>query len=131
MSASVKQLIKNSGWYSGGFIIITLVALLITPLLVWKLGVEGYGIYILITSLVGYYGILDLGLGQGLIKFVAEYNAKNDSESLSNAINAAIVVQMVMGLLASILLIIFASNIVDLLKISEGYKHESKNYIYL
>lgn len=128
---SLKKLIVNSGWYSGGFLVITIIALLTTPLLVWKLGIEGYGIYILINSLVGYYGILDLGLGQGLIKFVAEYNAKNEQENISNAINAAIVVQMFMGLIASLLLIIFASSIVDVLKISNAYKTESKYYIYL
>ena len=71
------QLIKNSIFNVGGWGLNTLTLLILTPFFVWKLTLEGYGIYILLTSLVGFYNLLDFGLGQGIIKFIAQYKKYN------------------------------------------------------
>jgi len=115
-----KKVFTNAAWNSGSFALIAFLMLLTTPFFVKKFGIEGYGIYILITSLMGYYGLLDLGLGESLIKFIAEYYTKDDLNSITKAINSAIIIQSLIGCVASVLLVILAHPIVHLLKISES-----------
>jgi len=126
VKSEIKQVITNSAWNSGSFAAISLLMLLTTPFFVKKLGVEGYGIYILITSLIGYYGLLDLGLGEALIKFISEFNSKEDNQSICRAINSALMVQLLIGCLASASLILFSQFIIPFLKISDSYRDAAR-----
>lgn len=112
-------LFRNALFGSGGFVFISLIGLVITPFLVAYFGLEQYGIYILITSIFGYYGIFDFGLGQGLIKFVSEYRSQNLEQELNDAVNSVFTVQLFIGLLLSGFLILLAEKIVVLLNVSE------------
>lgn len=51
---------------------------LITPFFIWKLGLEGYGIWALANGLVAYAFLSDLGLGSTFIKSLAEYHALDE-----------------------------------------------------
>ena len=124
-NSKYSSLLKNSLWGSGSFIFITLISFLILPFIINKLSIEGYGIYILITSLVGFYGILDLGLGSALIKYVAELYEKNDHKNLNNYINSSVIFQGLIGLLSSIAIMFFSKNIINLLNISQGNDQEA------
>jgi O-antigen/teichoic acid export membrane protein len=112
-------LLKNTLWGSGSFIFISLFSFLLLPYIIKKLSIEGYGIYILITSLVGFYGILDLGLGSALIKYVAELHEKNDFERLNIYINSTVIFQGIIGLLSSSAIIFYSKNILNLLNVSK------------
>src|SRR5262249_19622712 len=81
---------------------------LVTPYLVGKLGDERFGVWAFVTLLVGYFGILDLGLGVALVKYVAEFHAARDYGRLNGVINTAFSVMMLLvglivgaGLIAS------------------------------
>ena len=45
----------------------TLITILYTPILISKLGQSEYGLYSLITSVIGYLTILDLGFGNAIV----------------------------------------------------------------
>lgn len=60
------------------------VGLLLTPFIISKLGDSEYGLYTLIGSLVGYISVLDLGLNNTIVRFVAKYKAKGDKEGEEN-----------------------------------------------
>jgi O-antigen/teichoic acid export membrane protein len=117
----LNKLLKNSLFGSGSFVIVSFVALLTTPYFVYKLTIEVYGVYILVTSLVGYYGLVDLGLGQGVVKFVSEYVARGESEQAARYINAALFVQFSVGLIVTVLFFIFANGLVHILRIASGW----------
>lgn len=112
-------LLNNSLWGSGSFVFISIISFLILPFIIKKLSIEGYGIYILITSLVGFYGILDLGLGSALIKYVAELHEKNEIERLNLYINNTVIFQGLIGLLSSIAILFFSKNILYLLNVGK------------
>ena len=40
-----------------------LMAVFLTPMLIWCLGLSVYGLWMLVTSIVGYFGMTDLGFG--------------------------------------------------------------------
>lgn len=112
------KLAKNALFNSSSFVFISFISLIITPFIVRNLTIEGYGIYILLTSIFGFYGIFDLGLGQGLIKFVSEYQATQDLKKLNDAVNSIFWTQFFVGASLSVVLILFASSLVNLFNVS-------------
>ncbi len=106
------------------------ISLLTTPFLVRKLTEEGYGVFALLTGLVGYYSLVDLGLGQGVTKFVAEYKANGDVDGINQVINAAMWIQFVVGCISSLLLVIFAGPILSLLRVSPLFWSDAMVSLY-
>lgn len=74
------MLLRNSLWNLSGSAIPMVVALATVPLLIGALGVEGFGIVTLVGSLIGYFGVLDINLSAGSIKYLAEHHAADDRE---------------------------------------------------
>ena len=71
-------LLRNiaSNWV--GFAVNAAVTLVLTPYVLRELGVERYGIWILTSSLIGYYGFLDLGFRGGIAQYMTRYLAVED-----------------------------------------------------
>ena len=72
------MLLRNSLWHLSGSALPALVALATVPLMIRGLGLEGFGVVMLITSVVGYFGVLDVNLSAGSIKFLAEHHARQE-----------------------------------------------------
>lgn len=58
----------------------TAVQLLYTPFLISKLGQSEYGLYSLVSSIIGYLTILDLGFGNAIVVHTAKYRATGERE---------------------------------------------------
>jgi O-antigen/teichoic acid export membrane protein len=114
------RLLRSALYNSSAWAATVLLAVLFTPYIVHKLTVEGYGIYAMLTSMIGYYAFLDLGLGQSLIKFIPQHMAANDYGAISRSVNTAVCIQILVGGLASGLLIVFADPILRWLAIPLG-----------
>ena len=125
------KVVRNAFFNSGGWGLTVLIALVATPYFVHKLTLEGYGIYAMLTGLVGYYGLLDLGLGQGVIKFVSQFRAIGDHEAIARSINAALWVQVITGFLGSAALVVFAAPILRFLNVSEIFWDDTKIGLYV
>ena len=57
-----------------GWIWPLLLGLIVTRFMVSHLGVTAYGIFALLSVVTGYLSIMDLGLSEATIKFIAEYS---------------------------------------------------------
>lgn len=57
------------------------------PLIVKALGDESYGAFTLISSIIGYFALLDINVTSGSVKYVAEHNAKGERQELLEVIN--------------------------------------------
>lgn len=79
-----------SNWV--GFVVNAAVTLALTPVILRELGTAGYGIWVLTSSIIGYYGILDLGFRAGVTQYLTRYLAIGDyvtaSECMSTAVTA-------------------------------------------
>lgn len=74
-----------------------LVGLLLTPFLVHGLGDARFGIWTLVFSVAAYFGILDLGIGQAVVKYVAEYHARRECDRLNELLSTAFVAFLGLG----------------------------------
>jgi len=61
------------------------------------LGVEGYGICLLLTGLFGHFGLLDFGLSDNVVKYVAHHQELGNHESVAESVSAALLVQVIGG----------------------------------
>lgn len=67
-----------------------IVTLLLTPFIMEKLGTEAYGVWLLLQGLVGYYGLMDLGLQAGLTQSITRRIAADDIASVRRHLAASI-----------------------------------------
>ncbi len=84
------SIVKNvtSNWASLGTNI--LVSFFLAPFVVHSLGNTYYGIWALISEFTGYLWLLDFGVRESVIKFVAQYHASDNRDELVETVNGAL-----------------------------------------
>lgn len=75
------------------------IMLIITPYVLGQLGTEEFGIWALVSVITSYAQLSDFGMTESLIRFTAEYKAKEDAVSLNSLLNTAMSVYAVIGAL--------------------------------
>ncbi len=88
----VARIARNvvTNWF--GFVISAAITLLLTPIVLDELGPSRYGVWVLTSSIVGYYGILDLGFRAGLTQHLTRYVAVRDFDTASEYLSSSIAV---------------------------------------
>ena len=83
-------LFKNVGssWFALGVNI--LAGLFLSPYILHHLGDEAFGLWVLIFSVTGYYGLFDLGIRSSIIRYVAKYHTVAQNDELNRLINTAL-----------------------------------------
>lgn len=104
------MLLRNSLWNLSGSAVPMVVALATVPMLIGALGVEGFGIVTLVGSVIGYFGILDINLSTGSIKYLAEHHAAGDRERFAETFWFGIMFYGFLGLLGAAI-ILFAADV--------------------
>ena len=59
----------------GGLVVNIAVGFFLSPFVLHHLGDDAFGLWILIFSLTGYYGIFDFGIRSSLIRYVSKFQA--------------------------------------------------------
>ena len=94
-----KRVLSNGGWNLLGNALPLLAAVLAVPFLLGRIGVERFGILSLVWVLVGYFSLLDLGIGRALTKLVAERVDDHDPAELASLCSTGAAVVGVVGVL--------------------------------
>src|SRR5882672_7664269 len=84
-----------SNWV--GFAVNAAVTLALTPFILRELGPARYGIWILTSSIIGYYGLLDIGFRSGVTQYLTRYLAVGDHERASECLSSAVAVLASLG----------------------------------
>jgi len=101
-----------------------LFSVLITPVVVHRLGITSYGIYILVNTVTAFLSLIDLGLNAALTKYIAEYHAKADWESLYGLLNSARSLYVLIGVLGLTIFVILGRYASLLFHISTGTQQQ-------
>ena len=99
--------ISNWGPLAVNFI----VGLLLTPYLIGHLGKGSYGVWALVGSLLGYYGLLRLGVGAGIMRYVPFYRGANDNRAASQILSTAMAMSLIVGLAILLISVMLAEPI--------------------
>lgn len=81
--------------------------LLAIPILINNLGEEGFGVILFASIVVGYFNILELGITDGVTKYVSQYLESKEYGKIQSIINTSLIFFIGIGLLVSLILIIW------------------------
>jgi O-antigen/teichoic acid export membrane protein len=100
---SIRRVIaRNIAFNWSGRIAEGFVGFFIAPFLVHRLGATNYGLWTVIASLTGYFGLLDLGVQNSVGRYVAFYRAKEDRIALNSVVSTAAMLLSAVGIFALI-----------------------------
>jgi len=86
IDTSAQNALKNSVYNFLGFLLPIAIMIVVTPIIIAKLGVKEYGIYIFLNTVVVFLGLLDLGVSVANSKHIIEYHSINREDLLKKLI---------------------------------------------
>src|SRR5246127_4834432 len=91
--------LKNvtSSW--AGLALNIAVGFFLSPFILHHLGDDAFGVWVLIFSLTGYYGLFDFGIRSSLIRYVSKFQATDDGDQFFRLINTTLFSYGCLGLL--------------------------------
>ena len=103
MTRSVPDKRYKSILYSGvagvtGRVLSALVNLMTIPLILHYLGTEHYAVWVIVSSLVVWMQLADLGIGGGLNNALAEANGRNDSLTAATHLSTALIISTIVAI---------------------------------
>lgn len=108
-----------------------LIGIIAIPPLIQGMGVERFGLLSIAWMLVGYFGLLDMGLGRALTQKVAQRIGLNDTNNLKPLIWQALGVVALLGIVGGSALASSAHWLTyDLFKITSDYQEETLKGLY-
>jgi len=88
--SQLKKILRNviSNW--ANLIVSLVISFFLAPFILNKIGNVYFGVWVLVTQITGYLWLLDFGVRESVIKYVAEYNEKKDNKLLGDIIESAL-----------------------------------------
>lgn len=78
----------------------SVIALLYTPFMTFKLGQAEYGLYSLVASIISTLTVLDLGFGNAVIRYTAKFKAENKEKELGKMYGMFFIIFSIIALLS-------------------------------
>jgi len=86
----IAQAVRNVSATWLGLLVQVVVGFFLSPFILHKLGDDAFSLWVLIFSLTGYYGILDLGIRSSIVRYVAKFTATQDEDKLKRFLSTSI-----------------------------------------
>jgi O-antigen/teichoic acid export membrane protein len=126
-----RAILRNifSNW--AGYVVTAVIGFLLSPFIVHTLGTTGYGLWTLVLSLTGYFGLLDLGIRSSVGRFLARYIALKQDEQASRTLSTAFVILTAGGILALLATVVMVAFFFDSLHVSPRFYSAAKTALVI
>jgi O-antigen/teichoic acid export membrane protein len=118
-----------SNWTA--YLVSGVVSFFLSPFIVRHLGNSAYGVWVLLVSMTGYLGFLDLGIRGAVTRYVARFHAENDHEKSSRTVSSAAGLFIVGGGIAVTVALVFAIWAIPHFKIPPQYLKSAQLVVLL
>ena len=108
------RVVYGSLFNIGGQAAVLLVSFLATPAVIRLLGVERYGIFVLVNLMLGYMGFADLGMGVASTKYGSEAHANHDDRGEAAVVWTSLLIMALPSLTLAILATAFVRPMVEM-----------------
>jgi O-antigen/teichoic acid export membrane protein len=115
MTTGIRLLRRNAISNAIGAVAPALAWVMVVPVLVHRLGEQGYGVYTIAISFAGVLGFLELGLTSAATKYIAEVDIRSDTEKLERIVSSNLSLYIGIGGVVTLLGFIFAPYIAPLM----------------
>jgi O-antigen/teichoic acid export membrane protein len=100
-----------SNWTA--FFVTSVVSFFLSPYVVHQLGDASYGVWVLIGSLTGYLGLLDLGVRGAVTRYTASFSSSQDHQGASGVVSSALGIFLLAGAAALAIAGLLAFTVLD------------------
>lgn len=115
----------NALWSLAGGGLPVAFALIAIPFILGGLGTARFGVLLLVWALIGYFGLLDLGLGRALTQMTADRLGAGRAEEIPSLVWSGLALMAALGAVGGLLLAGIAGPLVrGLLAVPEMYREE-------
>lgn len=105
------QIIKNVSSNGIALALNVVIGIFLSPFILHRLGDAAFGIWVLIFSITGYYGLFDLGIRSSVVRYVSKAKALDDQEYASQVISTSLSSYTVIGALALLITVVVAAKV--------------------
>src|SRR5437763_1151542 len=121
-----RTIFKNIG--ANWLVVLTsmMLGFFLTPFVLHHLGETAFGLWILLSSLTDYYGLLDAGTRNAVIRYVARFAAQRDFENLNSVASTMLASYCVLAFILVIVTVIGASRIQEVLQIPPDWESSAR-----
>ena len=120
-----KQILKNVGSSWSALATNVLVGIFLSPLILHRLGDAAFGIWVLIFSVTGYYGLFDLGIRSSIVRYVSKYAATGENDKLASFVNTSLLAYTIIGIVSMALTTVLSAQVETLFRIPPGMHNQT------
>src|SRR6266581_2800010 len=110
-----------SNWV--GLLITGVISVLLTPILIHRLGDFHYGMWILAGSVLEYYGLLDMGMRTAMFRYVSRSKGANDRSAMNEIFVSTLAFTFIVGLCILIVSVSLAGVLPGFFKLAGAARH--------
>jgi O-antigen/teichoic acid export membrane protein len=96
-SRNFRESASNAAYSTVEYLAQPFTMLLAAPYLVSRLGLQQYGIWMLVSAVLGSVGILSTGFGDATVKYVSAYRGRSDPVGVERTIRATLTINIALG----------------------------------
>lgn len=112
-----QRYLTNVMWSWTAVVVNMILAFVLAPYIIRKIGETDYGAWMLALTLVEYYWLIDLGLRSATVKMSAEYRALGETSSLDQLLSTAVAYSAMAGAVLAAVTLLASPHAGGLLKI--------------
>lgn len=90
MTGRAHRSLRNILWNSAVFALNLAGGILLSPYILRKIGIQGYGIWALVFATVEYLWLSDMGLRSATLKYAAHYRAQEQPDKINEVLNTGL-----------------------------------------
>ena len=123
---SKRDILRNVGssWFSLGINVV--LGFFLSPFILHRLGDAAFGIWVLIFSITGYYGIFDLGIRSSVVRYIAKFTAVDDKEGLARFFNTILATYTCIGLVTALGTLVLSRYVGQMFHIGPDFLHTAR-----
>ncbi|WGD35771.1 oligosaccharide flippase family protein [Olleya sp. YS] len=116
--------IKNSIYATLDVVFAPFFLVIATPIFISQIGIEKYGLWILVNSVLASLSIFNFGINETIIKYISESKSKNDNLFQSKVFSSVILFLVLLSviILGAIYLVFFSNYFLNFFKVTEIIK---------
>jgi O-antigen/teichoic acid export membrane protein len=96
------MLFRNTLAQSAGMLVGNVFSFILAPFMIARLGLDAFGVWAVTGAFATYAGLLDLGIGRSLSRFIAVYDLSGDEHRIRECVGLGLVAVALLGLLAAV-----------------------------
>lgn len=114
------MLFRNTLAQSGSTLTGYLFSFILAPIMIARLGLDAFGVWAVTGAFAMYAGLLDLGIGRSLSRFIAVFEAEGDDRRIRESVGLGVIAVLVVGVGAAAIAVALAPLLSDRLGVLDS-----------